>query len=236
MTSLVYGENLSFNYGEKIVLNKISFSFQQGCIIGLLGENGAGKTTLFDLISGSLKKTSGELLINVEANDVAYLPQIVTLPPALRIKEILEMMSCFQGLDSYQLSSCLSRLWPKTMLRRYEEIKNNRSGICSYGEKRWLAAASMLAICKKSLFILDEPTAGVDVQYRHLIWQLINVIKANGGTVIASSHILEEIGANTDYFYFLQRSGITKFNSMHEFLSTYDSKTPDEAFIKATVF
>ena len=165
-SSVISGNNLTFKYAKKNVLNNISFSFQRGSIIGLLGENGAGKTTLFDLISGSLTPTSGELLITVEADDIAYLPQVVTLPPALRIREVMEMMACFQGLTAAQSTLCLDRLWPKAMQRRYEEIKENRSGICSYGEKRWLATAAMLALCRKSLFILDEPTAGVDVQYR----------------------------------------------------------------------
>ncbi|KPX29895.1 hypothetical protein ALQ67_102408 [Pseudomonas savastanoi pv. glycinea] len=232
---VISGDDLTFKYAKKTVLNSLSFSFQRGCIIGLLGENGAGKTTLFDLICGSLTPTSGELLITVEADDIAYLPQVVTFPPALRISEVMEMMACFQGLTAVQSSLCLNRLWPKAMHRRYEEIKEHRSGICSYGEKRWLATAAMLALCRKSLFILDEPTAGVDVQYRYLIWQLIKEMKNIGCTIIVSSHILDEIGANTDYFYFLQKSGMQRFNGMQDFLTRYQSSSPDEAFIKATV-
>jgi ABC-2 type transport system ATP-binding protein len=233
--TLINGENLTFKYAENSVLNNISFSFQRGCIIGVLGENGAGKTTLFDLISGHLRPTSGNLLVSIKADEIAYLPQVVTLPPALRIKEVLEMMSSFQGISKLQASLSLTRLWPKHMLRRYEEIKNHRTGICSFGEKRWFATAAMLAICKKNLFILDEPTAGVDVQYRYLIWKLINKMKDSGCTIIVSSHILEEIGENTDYFYFLQKSGMHRFNSMQNFLDLFNSTTADEAFIKATV-
>ena len=234
-SSMINGKDLTFKYSTNNILNSISFSFNRGYIIGLLGENGAGKTTLFDLITGSITPTSGKLLINIEADDIAYLPQVVTLPPALRIKEVLEMMSCFQGISTHQASSRLASLWPKPMLRRYEEIKNHRSGICSYGEKRWFATAAMLAICKKSLFILDEPTAGVDVQYRYLIWQCIKEMKNVGYTIIVSSHILDEIGANTDHFYFLQKSGIHRFSNMQDFMKRFDSTFPDEAFIKATV-
>jgi len=233
--SLIHGENLTFKYAENSILNNISFSFQRGCIIGILGENGAGKTTLFDLISGYLTPTSGKLLVSIKADDIAYLPQVVTLPPALRIKEVLDMMSSLQGISTLQAYLSLTSLWPKHMQRRYEEIKNHRSGVCSFGEKRWFATAAMLAICKKPLFILDEPTAGVDVQYRYLIWKLIKKMKNSGCTIIVSSHILEEIGANTDYFYFLQKSGMHKFNSMQNFLDLFNSTSPDEAFIKATV-
>ncbi|WP_431688977.1 ATP-binding cassette domain-containing protein [Hahella sp. NBU794] len=236
MTSTVIsGSNLTFKYSSKSVFENISFSFERGYVIGLLGENGAGKTTLFDLVSRTLIPTSGVLTFNVEVEDIAYLPQIVTLPPSLRIKEVLEMISCFQNRDMNQSTSDLARLWPKPMQQRYEEIKNHKSGVCSYGEKRWFVTAVMLAVCQKSIFVLDEPTAGVDVQYRYLIWQLIKEMKSMGCTIIVSSHILEEIGVNTDYFYFLQKSGIHKFNGMQDFLCRFNASTPDEAFIKATL-
>ncbi|WLQ15638.1 ATP-binding cassette domain-containing protein [Hahella aquimaris] len=236
MTSTVIsGNNLTFKYSKKSVFNNISFSFESGYVIGLLGENGAGKTTLFDLVSRELVPTSGELTFNVEAEAIAYLPQIVTLPPSLRIKEVLEMISCFQNRDMDQSASDMARLWPDHMQQRYNEIKDHRAGVCSYGEKRWFVTAAMLAICQKSIFILDEPTAGVDVQYRYLIWQLIKEMKRRGCSIIVSSHILDEIGANTDYFYFLQKTGIHKFNGMKDFLERFNASTPDEAFIKATV-
>ncbi len=69
----------------------------------------------------------------------------------------------------------------------------------------------------------------------YLIWQLIKEMKNIGCTIIVSSHILDEIGVNTDYFYFLQKSGMQQFNGMQDFLTQFDSSSPDEAFIKATV-
>ncbi len=235
MNNIVSGRNVIFKYAEKTVLNEISFSFDEGCIIGLLGENGAGKTTLFDLMCGFLKPSKGEIDICVDPDNISYLPQVVTLPPALRIVEVFEMMSCFQKLSVSQSNMLIKELWPEAMIRRYEEIKKQRSGVCSYGEKRWFVTASMLAIFDKALFILDEPTAGVDVQYRYLIWQLIDKMKKMGKTIVVSSHILDEIGNNTDYFYFLQRSGIRRYDGMRDFLGEFNSSTPDEAFIKATV-
>lgn len=234
-SSIIYGKDLVFKYSKNEIFNGITFSFERGYIIGLLGENGSGKTTLFDLISGNITPTSGNLIVNVKAEDIAYLPQVVTLPPALRINEVLEMMSCFQGISANQTYSRLASLWPKPMLVRYDEIKRLRTGVCSYGEKRWFATAALLAIYKRSLFLLDEPTAGVDVQYRYLIWQCIKQIKNLGCTVIVSSHLLDEIGANTDLFYFLKNSNILKFNNMQEFMCRFDSASPDEAFINATV-
>ncbi|MCY1359215.1 daunorubicin resistance ABC transporter, ATP-binding protein [compost metagenome] len=93
----------------------------------------------------------------------------------------------------------------------------------------------MLAYCDKGQYLLDEPTAGVDVQYRHLIWGLIKDARARGRSIVVSSHLLDEIASNVDYFYFIQKGSAERFQSMKDFLDSYESNSPDEAFIKATV-
>lgn len=234
---VVEAQALYFEYKRGVpVFNKLSFSIDGGRVVGVLGENGAGKTTLFDLICRVKKPVSGSLNITCLDKEVAYVPQNLTISPAMKIKETVDLISCFQGVGSKNARQKINAFWPDSIKERYDRIKDRRSSSCSYGEKRLVVTAAVLAMNdSKKLFILDEPTAGVDVQYRFLMWEMIQKIKNEEKTIIVSSHILEEIGRNTDCFLFLKRDGVEDYSSMSDFVEKYSAESPDEAFVKATV-
>lgn len=229
-------ENIAFGYApEKTVFRNLSLSCGGG-VIGILGENGAGKTTLFDIISGGLSIDGGAIRDDMKPEQISYLQQVVTLPSALKMREVVEMISCFQGIDGAETNNRIEKYWSEAMLSRYRAIRDRRTGVCSYGEKRWLVVCAMLALGEdKKLFILDEPTAGIDVQHRFLIWELINKMRSDDRTFLISSHMVEEIGKNTDYFYFLNRQRAEKFPNMHEFMHKYGGDNAEDAFLNATV-
>lgn len=138
-------DNLSFAYDKKKeILQNISFEISPGNIIGFLGKNGAGKTTLFDLILGLLTPETGKVGLAITPEEIGYLLQVVTLPPALKIREVVELVANIQGYNNLNEIDSIMAQWAEPMLRRYENIKNLRSGNCSYGEKRWITTATML--------------------------------------------------------------------------------------------
>jgi len=230
-------ENIAFGYApEKTVFRDLSLSCGGGDIVGILGENGAGKTTLFDIVSGGLPIDGGAIRDDMKPEQISYLQQVVTLPSALKMREVVEMVSCFQGIGRAETNARIEKYWSEAMLSRYRKIRDRRTGVCSYGEKRWLVVCAMLALGEdKKLFILDEPTAGIDVQHRFLIWELINKVRSDDRTFLISSHMVEEIEKNTDYFYFLNRRRAEKFPNMREFMRKYGADNAEDAFLNATV-
>lgn len=227
---------VDFEYSKNNqIFSGINLSFKVGNIVGILGENGSGKTTLFDIISGHLKIKKGQMS-TLSSQQISYIPQTIYLPPILKMKEIFEMIACFQGMSILEADDLIQQYWSTEMLNRFNKIKQKRSGVCSYGEQRWLVICSTLVLCQeKKLFIIDEPTAGVDVQNRYLIWELIHRIKANKKTIAASSHFLDEIERNSDYFYFLNGTKAHMYKTMNAFTEHYGSSNAEEAFIKATI-
>ena len=230
-------DGVSFEYkNSPPVLEDVSIDFTGGQVTGILGENGAGKTTLFDIISGTLGVTEGTLSLAMTREQVSYLQQAINLPPALKIREILEMIACFQRLSSTDADILIRRYWSDAMIERYDKIKDRRTGVCSYGEKRSLVVCATLAFGHdKQLFILDEPTAGVDVQHRHLIWRLIKDMRSEDRAFVVSSHLIDEIGKNTDAFYLLHDHSARLFTGTEQFIGEYGGTSSEEAFVNATV-
>ncbi|MGN9528577.1 AAA family ATPase [Escherichia coli] len=103
----------------------------------------------------------------------------------------------------------------------------------SYGEKRWLIISLMLTLCKNArFFLLDEPTVGIDIQYRMMLWDLINEITSDGKTVFFSTHIFDELTRGFIPFYMLSKNGIKRYTDMDDFIHSNNETTPEKAFIK----
>ena len=230
-------DSVSFEYEKsRPVLEDLSIDFNGGQVTGILGENGAGKTTLFDIVSGDLGVTKGTLSLAMAREQVSYLQQVINLPPALKVREVLEMIACFQRLSSTDADVLIRRYWSDAMIERYNKIKDRRTGVCSYGEKRSMVVCATLAFGHdKQLFILDEPTAGVDVQHRHLIWRLIKDMQSEDRAFVVSSHLIDEIGKNTDSFFLLNDHSARLFTSTEQFITEYGGTSSEEAFVNATV-
>lgn len=235
--SIVKLESISFEYEKRRpVLKDVSIDFNSGQITGILGENGAGKTTLFDIVSGNLGVTKGTLSLVMAREQISYIQQIINLPPALKVREVLEMIACFQRLSSTDADMLIRRYWSDAMIERYNKIKDRRTGVCSYGEKRSMVVCATLAFGRdKQLFILDEPTAGVDVQHRHLIWRLIKDMRSEDKAFVVSSHLIDEISKNTDSFFLLNNHSAQLFSSTEQFIAEYGGTSSEEAFVNATV-
>ena len=213
-------DKLSFSHPDTPLLQNISLSLSEGEAVGILGCNGAGKTTLFDLICNVRKPSQGNI-INVSKCQL-YLTQVLTPPPLLKMGE------------AYELITQLNSTSAPSHHQRYANLSEKKASTCSYGEIRSFITLTLL-LMGGDLIILDEPTAGIDPEFRHYIWLGIKNACADGASVLVSSHHTEEIVTNCHRFYMLAHQRIEPFGNGEAFLTRYSAKSYDEAFINAAM-
>ncbi|MBM2617953.1 ABC transporter ATP-binding protein [Actinoplanes sp. LDG1-06] len=186
-------EDVTRRYGDKLALDGVSFEVEAGELVGLLGPNGAGKSTLVNLLTGIRRPTSGrvELLGGdprrpENRRHLGVTPQETGLPASLRVGEVVDFVSAHYD-DPLPKGELLDRFGLTDLVRR-------QTGGLSGGEKRRVAVA-LAFVGRPRIVFLDEPTTGLDVQARRFLWDGIRSFSAEGGTVVLTSHYLEEIEA-----------------------------------------
>jgi ABC-2 type transport system ATP-binding protein len=226
--------NLGLRYKNKVLMKDLSLDLFNGEAVGVLGCNGAGKTTLFDLITGVKQPTEGE--ITNSSVHQAYLTQVLTPPPLLRMSEACQLVTHLNASDPPDQEEMFSRItkWSPSLFKRYSEIWQKKAATCSYGEIRSFFTLTLL-LMKSDLIILDEPTAGVDPEFRHYIWLGIRSACEEGASVLVSSHYTEEIVANCKRFYMLANQQLEAFDSGAQFMARHGAMSLDEAFINASL-
>ncbi len=181
-------------FGEKRVLDGLTFAVAPGEIYGLLGPNGAGKTTAINILCNLLNADAGT--VRVEGNPVTeatkYLlgivPQEISVYKDLTCRENLQFFANLYGLQRAQQSERLNALMQIFQLTEYAGTAvSNLSG----GWQRRINIAVAL-VHSPAILILDEPTAGLDVEARFELWELIENLKSTGVTILLTTHYLEE--------------------------------------------
>jgi ABC-2 type transport system ATP-binding protein len=179
-------------------LDGVSFDIEQGEFFGLLGPNGAGKTTLISILAGLLQATSGS--IRVHGLDVktqsaqvrkilGVVPQELVFDPFFTVREALRFQSGYFGITGND--TMVGRT--AGMLGLADKANHNMRQL-SGGMKRRVLVAQAL-VHKPPVIVLDEPTAGVDVELRQTLWQFIARLNREGHTVLLTTHYLEEAEA-----------------------------------------
>ncbi|MEV6928026.1 ABC transporter ATP-binding protein [Dactylosporangium sp. NPDC051485] len=183
-------------YGDTVALDQVSLDIPPGGVLGLLGPNGAGKSTLLNLLVGLRRPTSGTVeLFGGDPRDpasrrqIGVTPQETGLPSTLRVRECLEFVARHFP-DAVPHEETLTRFG-------LTEVARRQTGGLSGGQKRRLAVA-LAFVGRPRLVFLDEPTTGLDVQARRALWDAIRSFADDGGTVVLTSHYLEEIEALAD--------------------------------------
>jgi len=232
--SILTLNELTFSYTDKGLLHNLNLHLSPGEAVGILGSNGAGKTTLFDIICKLRQPGRGEIINH--AQHPVYLTQILTPPPQLRMIEVYELITHLNAPSKLSPSEALSRLdvWSPALSQRYSDISKKKASTCSYGEIRSFFTLTLL-LMGSDLILLDEPTAGVDPEFRHFIWLGIKSACTEGACVLVSSHYTQEIVANCDRFYMLAHQQLKEFDSGDQFLARYHAGSLDEAFINASM-
>ena len=187
-------QNLKKSFGSKVVLNNLSFSIRYNSIYGLLGPNGAGKTTTINILCNLLDADAGKILMdgnnlfNKGRHHIGVVPQEISIYQDLTCKENLKFFAKIYGLKETEKTNRISRLINMFNLTEYENTRVNQ---LSGGWQRRINIAVAL-VNSPSLLIMDEPTAGLDVEARHDLWKLINTLITNGMSILLTTHQLEE--------------------------------------------
>ena len=180
---------------DKEALKGINFDVMPGEIFGLLGPNGAGKSTLINVLAGLVDKTEGEAEIwgfNIDANrrnasrSIGIVPQEIVFDPFFTPFEVLENQAGFYGIPKPDRKS-EKLLEAVRLLEKRDAYARTLSG----GMKRRLMVAKAM-VHSPPILVLDEPTAGVDVELRKQLWDLVRDLNKSGVTIVLTTHYLEE--------------------------------------------
>ncbi len=193
--SAIAFEDLSKNYGDLKALDHINLEIQEGEFFGLLGPNGAGKTTLISILAGLCRPSSGHA--KVMGHDVqsdfraarrllGIVPQELVFDPFFNVRETLEFQSGYFGIKN-------NGDWIDEIMHHLgltdKADKNMRA--LSGGMKRRVLVAQAL-VHRPPVIVLDEPTAGVDVELRQSLWKFVSRLNQEGHTIVLTTHYLEE--------------------------------------------
>ncbi|MDN3504192.1 MAG: ABC transporter ATP-binding protein [Rhabdochlamydiaceae bacterium] len=215
--------NLTKRYGDFVAVNDLSFSIKPGEIFGLLGPNGAGKTTTISCITTLEEPTQGSIEIfgknnidhpNLAKSKFGCVPQELIHHSYFSVKQILKFHSLYYGVR--HANSHIEYLLHKLDLF---EHRNKLVSHLSGGMKRRLLIAKAL-VHKPKLILLDEPTAGVDVELRHSLWDLILTLKNDGASILLTTHYLEEAEKLCDRIGIIQNGSLIKLASTKELIDS----------------
>ena len=207
-------------------LDGVSFDIEQGEFFGLLGPNGAGKTTLISILAGLTKATSGTVsVLGVNVNTQAaearkklgVVPQELVFDPFFNVREALRFQSGYFGVKH-------NDAWIDELLDSLglSDKANHNMRQLSGGMKRRMLVAQAL-VHKPPVIVLDEPTAGVDVELRQTLWQFIAKLNKLGHTVLLTTHYLEEAEALCQRIAMLKNGKVVALNRTDELLKAASS-------------
>ena len=218
----------SGNAPPKEALKGIDLTIPAGSIFGLLGPNGAGKSTTINILAGLVRKTAGKVTIWGFDQDVSprqsraaigVMPQELNIDPFLAPRASLEVQAGLYGVPK-------SERWTDELLalvgltEQAESYTRNLSG----GMKRRLLLAKAL-VHRPQILVLDEPTAGVDIQLREMLWRNVRRLNEQGMTIILTTHYLEEAEEMCDRIAIIDRGELILSQDTRTLLGHADSKT-----------
>lgn len=223
--------NLSKTYGSgHQALKSISFSVEEGDFFALLGPNGAGKSTTLGIVSSLVNKTSGEVKVFGHDLDkdivsaktcLGVVPQEFNFNQFEKVRDILITQAGYYGIPASQAGESADHYLKKLGLW---DKKNVPSRMLSGGMKRRLMIARAL-VHRPKLLILDEPTAGVDIELRRSMWEFLKEINKQGTTIILTTHYLEEAEALCRNIAIIDKGSILENTSKKALLSKLNLET-----------
>jgi ABC-2 type transport system ATP-binding protein len=222
---MIEAHALSKEYHGIPALDHISFSFEEGEIIGVIGHNGAGKTTLLKLLAGLILPSSGDLClhgIDVVRNPdqikelIGYLPEESRLYETMTAEEYLSFFGQIYGLSRQEIATRREALFSALSL----QTGGKKLAEFSKGMKRKVAIARSL-LHDPAILIYDEPTSGLDPMTSRFIVDYIRDLRNQGKTVILSAHNLYQVEAICDRIMILRRGHITAMGNLEELRSLF---------------
>ncbi len=213
-------------YGTLRALNGVSLDIPKGEFFGLLGPNGAGKTTLISCIVGLVRPTAGNVLVHgldawthplAAKRLIGFAPQETNVEIFFPIERILAFQGGYYGLSGEQ-----SRQRAQELLQRFSlwDKRHDQYFRLSGGMKRRLTIVRAL-MGRPQILILDEPTAGVDVAQRHELWQVLRELRAEGVTIILTTHYIDEAESLCERVGIIDQGRIVELGSPQALIQKY---------------
>jgi ABC-2 type transport system ATP-binding protein len=210
MAAAVLIEKLQKRYGDVEAVKDISFKVEPGEIFGLLGPNGAGKTTTIRCLCTLTTPDTGKVEVSgisvieqprAARRRLGYVAQEVALDKVLTGRELLQLQAALYHLPG---NVAKKRIEEVIQLLGLEEYANKKTGTYSGGMRRRIDLAAGL-LHQPDVLVLDEPTVGLDIESRFVVWALLRKLREAGTTVLITSHYLEEIDALADRVAIIDR-------------------------------
>ncbi|ACK66592.1 ABC transporter related [Rippkaea orientalis PCC 8801] len=213
MTPAIIIESLKKNYGTVEAVKNISFQVQPGEIFGLLGPNGAGKTTTIRCLCTLAKPDRGTIEVGgisvvdhpkAARRRLGYVAQEVALDKVLTGRELLSLQAALYHLPKAKAKERIDHL---LNLLDLEEYGDRQTGTYSGGIRKRLDLAAGL-LHQPQVLVLDEPTVGLDIESRLIVWEFLRKLRQAGTTVLITSHYLQEIDALADRLAIIDRGEV----------------------------
>ena len=230
--NVLYVKNLNKIYSKNSsnsiqAINNLNLEVKEGEIFGLLGPNGAGKSTFINILAGTTIKSSGEVNVwgfNLDKNprqvraSIGIVPQEVNVDPFFTPKNLLELQAGMYGIRKKdRITDTILKL--VSLEKQAESYTRALSG----GMKRRLLVAKAL-VHKPPIIILDEPTAGVDVELRNNLWDNVKQLNKNGVTIILTTHYLHEAEEMCDRIGILNKGNLVALDTTKNLLKKIQTK------------
>lgn len=234
--SAIVTKSLTKKYKDKIAVNSINLSINDGEMYALLGVNGAGKSTTIKMLSCLIKPTSGDALLNGNSivSDSEKVKRIINVSPQetavalnLTVRENLELMARIYGFGNEDAVSKAQK-----MIEDFElsDIAKSKAKTLSGGWQRRLSIA-MALISDPEILFLDEPTLGLDVLARRELWNKIGSLKGKI-TIILTTHYLEEAESLSDRIGIMVKGNLIAEGTAEELKKSVNANTFEDAFVK----
>ena len=221
----VYNENK--NRKENKALNDLNLQVKQGEIFGLLGPNGAGKTTFLSILGGTVTKTKGKVNVwgfDLDKNprqvkaSIGIVPQEINLDAFFSPKKLLELQAGLYGVTKKdRITELILKM--VALENKADAYSRNLSG----GMKRRLLIAKAM-VHQPAVLILDEPTAGVDVELRNNLWKNVKELNKEGVTIILTTHYLFEAEEMCDRIAIINKGNLVALDTTEKLLEQIETK------------
>jgi len=227
--ALITATGLTKKFGDFTAVDGIDFVVRKGESFGLLGPNGAGKSTTMRMIATTMKRTGGELSIlgkdpNADGPEIrshlGVVPQQDNNDPELTVRENLYAYGRYFGLPRSYLNPKIEELLDFAQL---QEKRDNKVEALSGGMKRRLTIARGL-INEPEIYMLDEPTTGLDPQARHILWDRLFRLKEQGVTLVITTHYMDEAEQLCDRLIVMDKGQIMAEGSPAQLIAEYSSR------------
>ena len=228
MSVAIQIQQVSKRFGQTLALDRVDLNIQSGEFFGLLGPNGAGKTTLISALAGLVRTNSGSIQVmghDVQADyraarrQLGVVPQELVFDPFFSVRETLKIQSGYFGIRA-------NDDWIDEILENLDLTSKASANMrtLSGGMKRRVLVAQAL-VHRPPVIVLDEPTAGVDVELRQTLWHFIRRLNSAGHTVVLTTHYLEEAESLCSRIAMLKAGRIVALDTTQNLLNRYSTHT-----------